>query len=232
MPPKKSNISTRAGSTEEGKQSRLPSGRTGGKVPRAAEQGALLTPSKPQNSGVLNFLRRKPKAPPLVFGASQENPWFRRSLTPSDFYLTQRVNVRTFFGDEQTGFDKEFSMDRMGSREYEGNMAQLSLRSMRAHGPAVTRPFQVEFNGTTHDLYFVGPETLLDAEIPVFDEWLHLPEPTPFKENPRFKTKLRGEADDRYNPDAWWAFRAGVMWTLDEDIAEQLADSVNSHTED
>lgn len=43
MPPKNPNISTRAGTQEEGKQERLLNGQTGGKVPRPAEDAALLT---------------------------------------------------------------------------------------------------------------------------------------------------------------------------------------------
>lgn len=155
------------------------------------------------------------------------NLWFRQTGDYRDFWLVQRVTARKIPAPDHAHLDANFTFDYMGAAEFEGDMASLSLRYMRANGLAVVQSVPVTHNNTTRPVYFVGPRKIVDGAVGSFDEWFNR-QACASKENARFAGAFSPIPGTGLSTGkAWWAYRAGVMFALDRDVADLLAAGVN-----
>jgi hypothetical protein len=147
------------------------------------------------------------------------------------YYLVQRVSTKTepFAGDK--GFDQFFSLDYMGSSEFEWGAIPDALKRIRAK-KVVIQACSVTIEGVTRLVHFVGHKGTLLARASEMEAWSegtqHRP---PFwgKELTRFPENFAGTADDYdKRTDAWWAIKEDVAWTLDPVVAANLETAFNS----
>ncbi|RYF29181.1 MAG: hypothetical protein EOO17_02430 [Chloroflexi bacterium] len=138
---------------------------------------------------------------------------------PHYFYLVQRLELQRQ-GRGLRGFDKYFSMEYMGSAEYEWGAADRSTASIRALGDIVVVPYEMVRAGIRREIYFVGPRIGLFYKIIDFERWLQNPylgslEPTYFDE--AFEGRVQSAATV-----AWWSLNDNIAWTLNRRIATLL----------
>lgn len=145
------------------------------------------------------------------------------------FYLVQRLASKKGTADPSKGFNAFFSLDYMGSSEFEWGAIPKALKSMRRVACCV-EPQDVVISGRVHRVYFVGAPGVSnnakdfeawaggDELRPPFygKEWTHLPE------------VLSGPKAAWINTDAWWSIEDDVAWALDERVAARLAAAFNS----
>lgn len=139
------------------------------------------------------------------------------------FYLVQRM-TRTD-QPHKTGFDAKFSLDYMGSAEFEFGGVPASLKRMRAADltfvtGAITR------HGAEHTVYMIAPLAIA-ADVPdAMTAWLADEYPRG-QENSRFHQRLDGETDPYIlRTNAWWDITHDIMWSLDENVARDLLAAV------
>lgn len=138
-------------------------------------------------------------------------------------YLVQRV-TRT---DQRhkTGFDAKFSLDYMGSSEFEFGAVPASLKRMRAtnlvlHTGTVTR------HDTEHTVYIVTAKAIAPDVSAAMTAWLADEYPRG-QENSRFHQHLDGDTSAYVlRTNAWWDITHDIMWSLDEAIARDLLAAV------
>lgn len=147
------------------------------------------------------------------------------------YYFTQRLSTKTEPYDGDKGFDQFFSLDYMGSSEFEWGAIPKALAEVRKH-KVVTQAYPVTIGGVTRPVYFVGHKGALLAAADAMKVWAegneHRP---PFwgKELTRFPENFSGKADDYdRRTDAWWAIRENVAWALDPAVAAKLEAAFNS----
>jgi hypothetical protein len=148
--------------------------------------------------------------------ALPENPWFRTTGDANDFWLVQRMQ-HVEPREDRDGVDRIFSFGYMGAAEFEGNMAFVSLQSMRDQGQFQLVTRTVERLGVTRDVHFVGPAKSLEQSITSFTEWMS-GERLLSKRGSRFDSAFQDGVGD--GVDSWWAHRAGLVFTLDLAVAE------------
>ena len=146
----------------------------------------------------------------------------------SNFYLVQRLESKKPHRTDR-GFDGYFSLDYMGSSEFEWGAIPKALKSMREQ-VAVVRKRRVRINGVDTPVFFVVRS---DANAPMreMEEWAAGDNRQPRfygKEQTYFDRILDGTADEYITTDAWWDIENNVGWALDGDVAERLAAAFNS----
>lgn len=141
-------------------------------------------------------------------------------------YLIQRVQRREHVNEHQKGFDRIFSLDYMGSSEFEFGTIPQALKAMRANKNETWEIRSITVG--KYVAYFVGAPNLLNIATQVFEDEL---KPTYAERKHRHKegTYLY----ESYNPvkgknynlfDAWWALDVEMPFFLfkDKKHAEEL----------
>jgi hypothetical protein len=138
-----------------------------------------------------------------------------------DFYLIQRLQVRPTPRPDD-GFDGYFSLDYMGSAEFEFGAVGDSLRRIRGAGAATVVRSALKLDDTDRMAYFVGPQQGMDEKIVDLQRWLRDPRRRS-KERSYFPEHFTYTASDyMVETAAWWSLDDDVLWTLDEHIAVDL----------
>ena len=143
------------------------------------------------------------------------------------FYLTQRLTRR--HQPYRKGFDAMFACQYMGSAEFEWGALSESLGRLRAskkrlaiHVGPVTR------KGITVPVFVMGDRKRIEAVPDALTAWMVDGYPHG-KEMTYFPEVVEGATESwQKNPDAWWALTSDVMWTLKEDVANDLLSAVTS----
>lgn len=147
------------------------------------------------------------------------------------YYLVQRLRQHDPISERGTGFDRYFSLDYMGSSEFEWGAIPKALAEVRKHR-AVMQAYPVTIGGVTRPVYFVGHKGKLLAAAYAMRVWAEGTEHRPpfwGKESTHFKENFAGDPDDYYaRTNAWWAIRENVAWALEPDVADKLVAAFNS----
>jgi len=83
-------------------------------------------------------------------------------------YLVQRINLRSTQDPNRKGVDRYFSMDYMGSAEFEFGELPKSLKRIRSALPTDLKKMQV--GGYT--AWYCGPETFYEVAMTLFEDAL------------------------------------------------------------
>lgn len=149
---------------------------------------------------------------------------------PMKFYLVQRLESRRPVLDASRGFDAYFTLDYMGSAEFEWGAVPKALKSMRRK-PASIESVTVDFPAGARTVHFVGPRGVSENAEPMA-EWARGEggRRYPFfgKEWTHFDHAVAGEAYPYSRADAWWDLQNDVAWSLDKHVATQLARAFNT----
>ncbi len=142
-------------------------------------------------------------------------------------------------------FNDLFGCDYMGSSEFECGAVPTSFKKLQAVSLSV-KPVEVTRNGVTRTVYFVAsndPSTYggcyyendhgndvkvisFEQVVQAFKQWFSQPL-LRCKERTYFDILFEDNLPDymkEFPPDtvAWWSLSDNVLWTLDEDIADEL----------
>ena len=124
-------------------------------------------------------------------------------------YLIQRMNAER--RENRSGVDANFSMNYMGSSEFEWGALPEALRRMRAANPEAWAPVKIESG--KHVAFFVGPVEAIETARTIFADQLgarsvHL------KEGTRIKSSY--DPGEKYGKlDGWWAIDAApAPWAI------------------
>lgn len=142
-----------------------------------------------------------------------ESPEFRGP------YLLQRILRRSGVRPEhaKAGVDACFSMDYMGSAEFEWGALPQTLKRMRVNIDAIrVMSMDVKGKGANHRVWFVGPESSYGVALLFTEYEIH---GTPvsytgkYRRSPReltnFKSILEGTADWGRDVIGWWSVGEG-----------------------
>ena len=146
----------------------------------------------------------------------------------SKFYLVQRLGSKKLHRADQ-GFDGYFSLDYMGSSEFEWGAIPKALKAMREQR-VIVEPAKVYIDGRDHEVYFVGHKGVRNAGADM-EAWARGDgHRRPFygKEWTRFHEVLIGQNGEFDRTDAWWDIENNVAWAVDPDVADKLVDAFNS----
>lgn len=144
------------------------------------------------------------------------------------FYLVQRLESKKTV-DPARGFDGRFSLDYMGSSEFEWGAIPKALKAMREK-PVVERAIEVRIDGSDRVVWFVGHDESLEDHAKAMEKWaVGNGRVGGFygKEASHFPEVLRGEPDFR-TTDAWWAIEEGVAWAISPEVARSLVLAFNT----
>lgn len=144
------------------------------------------------------------------------------------FYLVQRLQSRNAPYSPANGFDAYFSLEYMGSSEFEWGAVPKALKSMRTRR-IVVEPAEVTISGETRTVYFVGARGV-SRNADRFEEWAAGTERgRPFygKEWTHFDDVWEGRTE-HVQTDAWWSLEDDIAWALNKSVAVLLADAFNA----
>lgn len=166
-------------------------------------------------------------------------------------YLVQRLNHKeTFRGsttaepisDSERSFDQIFSLDYMGSAEFEYGAVPKAYRLLLSLEVSI-RAVELTRNGVTRTVFFVATDDIrafddmydysTDTEITQFDQFVDYFQA--WLQQPRLQSKEITYFDmlfedvipaymQEYPPSvvAWWDLGENIAWTLDETVAQDL----------
>lgn len=144
------------------------------------------------------------------------------------YYLVQRLESKT--PPEGAGFDRYFSLDYMGSSEFEWGAIPKALAEVRRYKVAVF-PADIEIDGRTRTVYFVTHKHIAVAAVRWMQEWAARTDLRPAfwgKEWSEFPEKFADIPDRHRRTDAWWAIRENVAWALTREVADSLVLAFNT----
>jgi hypothetical protein len=145
-------------------------------------------------------------------------------------YLVQRLTSKSSIYESDTGFDRFFSLDYMGSSEFEWGAIPQALQRMRTRAVAAqVQP--VTIGGVTRDVYFVGHAKDIASAASDLEEWARPEGRRPAfygKEASHFPDAFAGVPDRWNNTDAWWSIDNDIAFALTEDIANRLVAAFNN----
>jgi hypothetical protein len=142
----------------------------------------------------------------------------------TEFYLVQRMTRNTHPFEKDRGIDRHFSLDYMGSSEFEWGAVPKALKRMRENKVEVSER-QVDLHGKSHTVFFVSNPASADAKWASLQKWVD--NGMRGKEWTKFDTMLE-TPDDRWPTDAWWSLEDDVAWALSRENAELLATAINN----
>lgn len=123
-------------------------------------------------------------------------------------HLVQRLVRRSSPNDRHVGVDRDFTLEYMGSAEFEFGTANRQLRALvEVYERLEILPALV--NG--HTLWYLGlPQQLAEAEALIADQ-AHATPRYRFQERPHLRERLIPEGDARmlarlYTATGWWAY--------------------------
>lgn len=137
-------------------------------------------------------------------------------------YLIQRLKSKPS-PDPQRGFDGYFTLDYMGSAEFEFGAAGDALGDVRRAGVAIVEPFILE----SRKVYIVAAAGHSSAFDRLSEWWFG---GRRSKERTYFEEHVEENTSDWAKPiDAWWVFNEpSFAFTLDESVAGLLALAFNT----
>lgn len=144
------------------------------------------------------------------------------------FYLVQRLASKNPIK-RDNGFDGYFSLDYMGSSEFEWGAIPKALREMRQK-PAVMEAAKVVVNDIEHEVFFVGHEGV-GKNAKSMEDWasgVNVLHAFRGKEWTHFDNALNGTQLPYEIADAWWDVENAVAWSLDPQIGQLLVEAFNS----
>jgi hypothetical protein len=147
----------------------------------------------------------------------------------SDFYLVQRLESKSAPHNPSNGFDGYFSLDYMGSSEFEWGAIPKALKAMR-EAPVVVEPADVLIEGAIHHIYLVGHKGV-QSVVPAMEDWAKgggRRPPFYGKEWTHFAEVLGGRQHEYVTTNAWWDIENNVAWAIDPTIAGLLCDAFNA----
>lgn len=130
-------------------------------------------------------------------------------------YLIQRVTRRKFISEHQKGFDRIFSLDYMGSAEFEFNTIPKALKAMRA---AKNKKWEIRsITVGKNTAYYVGDPKTFNIAVQLFDDELKDYQNRKFrhKESTRIRETYLPEKGSFAEPyDAWWSLDSELPFML------------------
>lgn len=140
------------------------------------------------------------------------------------FWLVQRLSNRDPILTDR-GFDGFFSLEYMGSAEFEFSTPSASLKSMRTRKLEIT---PADVNGKT--VFFIGEKQMVADKLDEFREWISKADdayarPRRSKEKTYFDEALNGTMPEFQQTVAWWSFDDDIAWTLDFETAQKLLEA-------
>lgn len=147
----------------------------------------------------------------------------------TDFWLVQRLK-NPWVVQPERGFDGYFSLDYMGSAEFEFGSVQESLKAIREAGDIEVFEHEVAVDGVTKPVFFVGPSKWLLDQVQNFQTWVD--EGCQAKERPRFIEQFTDPQDWLVSTVAWWSLNSNVAWALDGDVAKTLKTAFETKRKD
>lgn len=145
-----------------------------------------------------------------------------------DFYNVQRLKLNSGPFQSAIGLDRVFSIEYMGNASYEYALSP-SLKRMRASGQLGTRAYQLTGDGVTRTIHLFGALDDLDEQFAGLDAWAHGTDgrrPFHAEELTYFDRVFLGTSPDYCQTVAWWSLAGDIMWSLDQDVAEKIAEAV------
>lgn len=146
------------------------------------------------------------------------------------FYLVQRLESKNPCRPDM-GFDGYFSLDYMGSAEFEWGAIPRALGEIRSK-PTQVEAADVTIGGLTRTVWFVGHKGVAATAAPAMTEWATggSGRRGPFyaKEWTHFDDVFVNKPDKYRRTDAWWDIQTNVGWALDEKIARRLQAAFNA----
>lgn len=142
----------------------------------------------------------------------------------TDYYLVQRMNKKTHAYPGDTGLDRHFDLDYMGSSEFEWGAIPKALKRLREAPVAVTQQ-ALTFEGQERAVFFISHPNEADAKWAALQRWVDAG--MRGKEWTKFDRMLSGTATD-WPTDAWWSIDTDAAWTLDQETADLLATAINT----
>lgn len=137
-----------------------------------------------------------------------------------DYWLTQRLERRTYKREGDTGLDVDFQLEYMGSSEFEWGNVPKALKKMREAGDRISLFESTLTIGTLNrTVYFVCDERTFQAKREAFDVWLE--KGARGQEYSAFPQVFAGDAA-YHRTIAWWSLDTEIGWTLDADLAPLL----------
>lgn len=149
---------------------------------------------------------------------------------PDDFWLVQRLSANPHPRDTAVGLDRAFSLDYMGSTEFELGAQFRSLKVTRASGHTGIHVHEATRGAVTRPVYFIGAEQHFAQATASFDLWFTA-ERLAGQEMSFFDTKFEPAGDGLSYRDrvvAWWAFDVHMFFTLSHDEAVKLLAAIDS----
>lgn len=145
------------------------------------------------------------------------------------FYLVQRLESRRPYLNASRGFDAYFSLEYMGSAEFEWGAIPKALKSMRRNRSSI-ESVTVNFPTGARVVHFVGPRGVSD-NAEAMAEWARgaggRRHPFGGKEWTHFEYAVAGEPQPYSRTDAWWDIENDIAWSLDLHVATQLCRAFN-----
>lgn len=135
-------------------------------------------------------------------------------------YLIQRVTRRSHVNEGGKGFNRIFSLDYMGSSEFEWGAIPKALKEMRAMEDTWKKVRKITIG--KHTAYYVGSPDMFNAAIQLFEDELK-----PTYSERKFRHKEGTYLYESYNPvkgknynlfDAWWAIDSEPPFFLFKDV--------------
>lgn len=145
------------------------------------------------------------------------------------YYLTQRLETNTMPRGSETGFDRLFNLDYMGSSEFEWGAIPKALKAMREK-PTTLEAHPITIGELTRDVFFVGHVGTLQDAAEEFRVWASDASPRGAfwgKELTGFPEKFAGRST-YMRADAWWAIESCVAFALNEATALRLVEAFNN----
>jgi hypothetical protein len=123
-------------------------------------------------------------------------------------YLVQRLKFREHPQEKSKGVDKFFSMDYMGSSEFEWGALPKALKAFRAT-KLLKKPKKIKQYPDGHTVWYVGPESEYVTAREFFFSQLKDPYKIPLKESTwidaKFGMSRLFRHPERIDTIGWWA---------------------------
>lgn len=146
------------------------------------------------------------------------------------FYLVQRLERRNTAPGGSVGFDRHFTLEYMGSSEFEWGAIPKALKSVRSN-PVSSKSIDLTINGITRPVFIVTHDGKHEQAARDLQAWGngrgHRP---PFcgKEASQFDDQFTGNKRAYNDTTAWWSIDDDVAFALDEENAAALVEAFNA----
>lgn len=169
-----------------------------------------------------------PKDPVVITVTDDKEESAQPVGNPWQYELVQRMIPRT--KPMGHGVDRHFTMDYMGSLEFESGALPACVKRIREADSLGIVTAELQYLGKTRTVYFIGSADSMDQRILDMQVWLD--EGVLSKEYTEFEFHFCGnyrEWGAKYKTSrAWLSLRNNVFFTLEERYARQILDGLNN----